>query len=56
MDTFLVQVWMPADDSSRSDVLRGLVRHVATGTETPFRCDEEILILLRRGAPEPQPS
>jgi hypothetical protein len=51
MDTFLVQVWVPADDRSRSEVLRGLVRHVATGTETPFSGDEEVLRLLHRSAP-----
>ena len=56
MDTFLVQVWVPADDRSRGDVLRGLVRHVATGTETPFSGDEEILRLLHRTAgPSPHP-
>ena len=48
MDTFLVQVWVPADDRSRGDVLHGLVRHVATGTETPFSGDEEVLRLLHR--------
>ena len=50
MDTFLVQVWIPADELSRGGDLRGLVRHVATGTETPFRGDEEILLLLHRAA------
>jgi hypothetical protein len=48
METFLVQVWVPADDLSRGGDLRGLVRHVATGTETPFRGDEEVLDLLHR--------
>lgn len=46
MDTFLVQVWVPADVQSRGGDLRGLVRHVATGTETTFRGDEEVLALL----------
>jgi len=46
MDTFLVQVWVPADDVSRGGDLRGGVRHVASGTETPFRGDEEILDFL----------
>ena len=49
MDTFLVQVWVPEDDRSRGGDLRGLVRHVATGTETPFRGDEEVLGLLHGG-------
>ena len=48
METFLVQVWVAADDRSRGGDLRGVVRHVATGTETPFRGDEEVLGLLHR--------
>jgi hypothetical protein len=48
METFLVQVWVPADDRSRGGDLRGLVRHVATGTETAFLGDEEVLDLLHR--------
>ena len=48
METFLVQVWVPADDQSRGGDLRGLVRHVATGTVTPFLGDEEVLGLLHR--------
>ncbi|MDQ3972895.1 MAG: hypothetical protein M3276_00850 [Actinomycetota bacterium] len=57
MDTFLVQVWVPADDTSRDGDLRGVVRHVATGVETPFRGDDEILAVLRQATgywrPEP---
>ncbi len=49
METFLVQVWVAADDRSRGGDLRGVVRHVATGTETPFRGGEEMLLLLRAG-------
>ena len=48
METFLVQVWTPADDESRGGDLRGLVRHVATGAETPFLGDREVLDLLHR--------
>ena len=48
METFLVQVWVAADDRSRGGDLRGVVRHVAPGTETPFRGDEEVLGLLHR--------
>jgi hypothetical protein len=48
METFLVQVWVPADDPSREGDLRGLVRHVATGTESPFLGDAEVLDLLHR--------
>ncbi|HEX2117581.1 MAG TPA: hypothetical protein VHF91_00230 [Acidimicrobiales bacterium] len=48
MDTFLVQVWVPADDRPPDAELRGLVRHVATGTETPFHGDQEVIDFLRR--------
>ena len=48
METFLVQVWVAADDLSRGGDLRGVVRHVATGTETPFHGGEEVLDLLHR--------
>lgn len=47
METFLVQVWVP-DDETPDDRLRGLVRHIPTGVETPFRSDQEVLHLLRR--------
>jgi hypothetical protein len=47
MDSFLVQVWAPADDTSSRTPLRGVVRHVATGTQTAFRNDEEVLRVLR---------
>ena len=30
--------------------LRGVVRHVASGTETPFRGDEEVLNLLHHSS------
>lgn len=48
METFLVQVFVPADDPSQGGELRGLVRHVATGTESPFLGDDEVLALLHR--------
>lgn len=50
METFLVQVWVPADDLSRGGELRGFVRHVPTGTETPFFGDEQLLDALHRRA------
>lgn len=43
METFLVQVWVPADEVSSDTDLRGLVRHIGTGVETPFRGAEEVL-------------
>jgi hypothetical protein len=48
METFLVPVWVPADDRSQGGDLRGLVRHVATGTEAPFLGDQEVLDLLHQ--------
>jgi len=53
MHTFLVRVWVSADESCWDSDLRGVVRHVATGVETPFRNDQEILDLLRRAQPHP---
>ena len=53
METFLVQVFVPAADVSRGGGLHGVVRHVDTGTETPFRNDAEVLALLRRADAHP---
>ena len=53
METFLVQVFVPADDVSRGGALHGVVRHVATGVETPFRNEAEVLGLLRRADAHP---
>lgn len=50
VDNFLVRVFVPADGTAPEGELRGLVRHVASGTETPFRSDEEVLGLLRGAA------
>jgi hypothetical protein len=50
VDNFLVQVWVPADGAPPPDQLRGVVRHVATGTETPFRNDDEILAVLHQAS------
>ena len=46
METFLVRVFVPADERAQDEDLRGLVRHVATGTETAFVGDDEVLDLL----------
>ena len=48
METFLVQIWVPADQVAPDADLRGIVRHIATGEEMPFRGDHEVLRLLRR--------
>ena len=62
MEMFLVQVFVPADERSQGGDLRGLVRHVPTGTETAFVGDEEVLALLHHAPvtkemerPEPGP-
>jgi hypothetical protein len=61
MDTFVVQLWVPPDQTSCGTALRGVVRHVATGVETAFRGDDEVLRLLhvargpRPGPPAPDP-
>lgn len=56
MDNFLVRVFVPADGTAPEGDLRGLVRHVASGTETPFCSEEEVLHLLRGGSvPDPDP-
>jgi hypothetical protein len=47
METFLVKVWVAADDTQPPAELRGVVRHVTTGVETTFRGDAEVLDLLR---------
>ncbi len=63
MDSFLVQVWVPAEAIASGTQLRGVVRHVATGAERAFRNDEEVLSVLRgardrhaepAGRPEPE--
>jgi hypothetical protein len=38
MDTFVVRVWIPADNESLGTVFQEVVRHVTTGVERPFRC------------------
>jgi hypothetical protein len=48
VETFLVQIWVPAEPVGPSPGLRGVVRHIASGVETPFRGDEEVIRLLRR--------
>ncbi len=56
MDTFLVQVWVPADGSLAVADLRGVVRHVATGVETTFCGDEEVLQVLHGATGDSSPS
>ncbi len=47
MKTFLVQVWVAADDTQSGAELRGVVRHVTSGVETIFRGEAEVLNFLR---------
>jgi len=53
VDSFLVQVWVPVDDTLPETDLRGVVRHVATGVETRFRGDTEVLRLLQGARAQP---
>lgn len=55
MDTFIVRVWTPADSTSADTVLRGVVRHVASGVERPFRCDAQLLGIIRRATDHGEP-
>ena len=50
MESFLVRVWLPADGTSGDADLRGVVRHVGSGVQTPFRGDAAVLRLLHGGA------
>ena len=50
VEAFLVHIWVPAGEVAPDTDLRGFVRHIPTGTETPFHGDEEVVRLLRRVA------
>jgi hypothetical protein len=57
MDTFVVRVWRPVgegpgDDPATASVqeMRGIVRHVGSGTESPFEGGDELVHLLGRPA------
>jgi hypothetical protein len=51
MDTFLVRVWTPAGGEPSAG-LRGTVRHLSSGAETPFSDPEALLTFLRDAAVE----
>jgi len=53
MHTFLVRIWVPADGRTLQTELRGVLRQVATGTETTFRGDDELLGILRQATAHP---
>jgi hypothetical protein len=53
MASFLVRVWEPADLGGHGDGLRGVVRHVASGTEATFASEAELLAYLRAGVTDP---
>ncbi len=47
METFIVRLWTPGTGGDRIDPeIRGLVRHVASGTERPFASPAELLEFL----------
>ena len=50
-DTFVVQLWVPSDQTSWGTDPRGVMRHIATGVETAFRGDDEVLRLLHLARP-----
>jgi hypothetical protein len=41
MESYLVQVWVPADEAAADADLRGVIRHVGSGVETPFHGEAE---------------
>jgi hypothetical protein len=48
METFLLRVWHSSDrDKSPPPGLHGVVLHVGTGWERPFRSCDELVDLLR---------
>jgi hypothetical protein len=47
MESFVVRVRSPDDESSR-ERLRGVVRHVASGTELAFSHADSLVAFLRR--------
>jgi hypothetical protein len=48
MESYLVQVWVPADEAAADADLRGVIRHVGSGVETPFHGEAEVVRLLHQ--------
>ena len=48
MDTFVIRVWMPADEPAlgRRDGMRGIVEHVADGNLMMFDAPEQLLAFI----------
>ena len=60
METFVIRLWTADDtpteaigsgDETPEKELRGIVRHIRTGTETPFADGAELLVLLTTVGP-----
>jgi hypothetical protein len=54
METFLIRVWLPADDQdgSQTGALHGLAEHVRSGLATAFTDGEQLCAWLRATASE----
>lgn len=57
METFVIRLWVPdlgePDPAGAGAGLHGVVVHSASGAETRFASDAELLTLLRQHAPRP---
>ncbi len=51
METFVVRVWVPADEAAPRTPMRGIVQHAGTGRVEAFRGSEELLALVAGMAP-----
>jgi hypothetical protein len=48
METFVVRIWQPAPTTPAPlDALHGVVQHVGSDHEQPFKDDAELLAILR---------
>jgi hypothetical protein len=50
MDTFVIRVWMPAEDYGSGDgqAMRGIVEHVADGSLMVFDAPEQLLAFINQ--------
>ena len=57
MDTYVVQVWVPAEaTTSETRLMRGLVRHVRSGASTAFVGPGELLDFIGDPGPTEAPT
>jgi hypothetical protein len=49
MDTFVIRIWMPADEPvlDRADGMRGIVEHVSDGSLMMFDAPEQLLAFIQ---------